>query len=42
MKISYENIENKIIPKIQTPTPTFPKRIKTGIFGTCFDSSLAE
>jgi hypothetical protein len=35
MRTSCEHIENKIIPKIQTPTPTFPKRIKTGIFGAC-------
>ncbi len=42
MRTSCEHIENKIIPKIQTPTPTNPKRIKTGIFGACSDSSLAE
>jgi len=42
MRTSCEHIENKIIPKIQTPTPTFPKRIKTGIFGAYSDSSLAE
>jgi len=32
MRTSCEHIENKIIPKIQTPTPTNPKRIKTGMF----------
>ncbi len=42
IRTSCEHIENKIIPKIQTPTPTNPKRIKTGIFGACSDSSLAE
>ncbi len=42
MRTSCEHIENKIIQIIQTPTHTFPKRIKTGMFGACCNSSLAE
>jgi hypothetical protein len=42
MRTSCEHVKNKIIQKIQTPTHTFPKRIKTGIFGACCNSSLAE